>query len=161
MRSVLRPEGEPTTTRPDAPRGLFLARDGTWFHDGQAIHHERLSALLHRSIARDDVTRALLVTTGRDRLPFVAEDAPYVVRAIHVGDARLTLSDGTEEALVAPVHVDDDGRIRVRVKGGRFWAVLSRSAAQLVMSGVDDDGARVHLAARSFPIVDAVHTWSD
>lgn len=154
-----RPEGEPTSTRPDAPRGLFLARDGTWYHDGQAIHHERLAALLHRSIARDD-HGALVVTTGRDVLPFVAEDAPYVVRAIHVGDARLTLSDGSEEALAGPIYVDDDGRIRVRVKGGRFWAVLSRSAAQIVMSGVDEDGARVHLAARTFPIADAVHAWT-
>lgn len=156
----MRPEGEPTSTRPDAPRGLFLARDGTWFHDGRAIHHERLAALLHRSITRDD-SGALIVTTGRDVLPFVAEDAPFVVRALHVGDARLTLSDGTEEPLSAPVYVDDDGRIRVRIKGGRFWAVLSRSAAQILMSGVDDDGARVHLAARTFPIVDTVHRWSE
>lgn len=155
---VMRPEGEPVSTRPDAPPGLFLARDGTWYHDGQAIHHERLGALLHRSITRGD-DGTLIVTTGRDVLPFVAEDAPFVVRHVHVGDARAVLSDGTEEQLVGPLHVDDDGRVRVRVKGGRFWALLSRTAAQVVMSGVDDDGARVHLAARTFEIADGTHDW--
>ena len=141
--------------RPDAPRGLYLARDGTWFHDGQGIHHERLAALLHRSIARGD-DGALIVTTGRDVMGFEAQDAPFLVREVRMTDALLTLSDGSQETLQGPLHVDEQGRVRVRVKGGRFWALLSRAVAHLVMAGVeedvDDDGARVRLGGAAFAI---------
>lgn len=138
--------------RPDAPRGLFLARDGTWFHDGQGVHHERLAALLHRSIARRD-DGVLVVTTGVDVVPFVAEDAPYLVRTVRVLEATLVLSDGSEEVLASPLHVDAAGRVRVRVKGGRFWALLSRSASQVVMSGLDEHGAHVRLASATIALV--------
>lgn len=145
--------------RPDAPRGLFLARDGTWFHDGQGLHHERLAALLHRSIARA-ADGSLVVTTGRDLTVFVAEDAPFLVRALRSEDARLTLSDGSDEVLAGPLFIDADGRVRVRVKGGSFWALLSRAVAQQVMVGLDADGARVHVGAFAFAIDATVHGWS-
>ena len=45
-----RPQSDLPTVRTDAPSGLFLARDGTWFHDGQAVDHERLAALLRGTL---------------------------------------------------------------------------------------------------------------
>ena len=114
--------------RDDAPRGLFLSRRGAWYHDGDRVKHAGLEGLLHRSIARDDAGQ-LLVTTGRDVLPFVAEDAPYVVRTI--ADGLLILSDASQEP-PGTFLIDDAGHIRTPVKGGRFWAVCSRSATQAV-----------------------------
>jgi hypothetical protein len=157
----MRPEGGPTSTRQDAPPGLFLARDGTWFHDGLGIHHPRLAALLHRSIARGD-DGGLIVTMGRDRLSFAAEDAPYLVRALRIDDATATLSDGTEETLVGPLLVDVAGRVRVRVKNGGFWALLSRATASVVMGGLDEDGTHVIIGARALDVVEESRArWSD
>jgi hypothetical protein len=121
---------------------LRLLRDGRWLHDGGEVKHARLAALLHRSIARDE-DGALIVTTGRDRLPFECEDAPFrVITVRRRGHAwTLVLSDGGEESLVADEEllIDDDGAVRSRVKGGRFWALWSRSAAQAVASVVDEE----------------------
>jgi hypothetical protein len=130
--------------RPDAPPGLFLSRKGAWYHDGDRVGHHGLEGLLWRSIARD-VEGRLIVTTGRDVLPFVAEDAPLLIKTIVRGgtahDVKLVLADGSEEPLAArPLLIDDEGRLRCAVKGGRFWALCARSATQLLMELVDDDG---------------------
>lgn len=109
--------------------GLFLDRHGAWFHDGDPVRHARLAALLHRSIARDPAGH-LIVTTGRDAQPFVAEDAPLLVRTLDGDD--LVLSNETRAPLGdRPLYIDDDGRVRVAV--GAFWALLSRSATQIVI----------------------------
>lgn len=124
--------------RDDAPPGLFLSRAGTWYEDGEAVTHARLAALLSRSVARRD--GRIVVTTGRDVRDVACEDAPYVARALLVDDAgaRLLLSDETAEPL-GDVRVDDDGVMRVAVKAGAFWAVLSRKAAHDVAALVQDD----------------------
>lgn len=123
---------------------LVLHRDGRWSHDGQIIRHARLAALLHRSIARGDDGR-LLVTTGRDRLFFESEDAPFFVQTARAEAERfvLVLSDASEETLApgAELYVDDAGLIRSRVKGGAFWALWRRPAAQALMGAlVEEDG---------------------
>ncbi len=117
--------------RPDAPAGLYFSRRGNWFHDGQRVRHERLAELLCRSVARlsDDT---LAVTTGRDTLPFLSEDAPLLVRAIDFGldGPTLVLSNGGRELLAGEVVVGGDGRWRMSVENGRFWALCTRSAQQ-------------------------------
>jgi hypothetical protein len=150
-----RAQSDLPTVRADAPAGLFLARDGTWFHDGQAVDHERLAALLHRSIARD-ASGELVVTTGRDVLPFAVEDAPFLVRSIstEVDGLVLTLSDGSVEPLTgSSLCMDGAGRVHVRVKHGRFWALFSRTAAQALVSRIDHEGAHVDAVSRKIPLV--------
>src|SRR5690348_1540174 len=112
--------------RKNAPPGLFLSRRGAWYHDGDRVKHAGLEGLLHRSIARDDAGK-LLVTTGRDKMSFVAEDTPFFIRTLV--DGRLALSDSTVDD-AAHFCIDDDGRIRAAVKGGNFWALALRGAAQ-------------------------------
>ena len=138
--------------RSDAPPGLFFSRRGNWFHDGQRIRHERLAALLSRSVDRD-AGGNLVVTTGRDVLPFVAEDAPLVVRTVVVDEdgIALQLSDGSAEALAAAVVVDGAGHMRVPVRGGRFWALLSRAARQ-ALEPLFVDETRLFHAGRSWKV---------
>ena len=147
-----------TLLRADAPPGLFLDRAGRWFHDGQRVGHRRLEALLHRSISRASADDSLIVTTGRDRLPFIAEDAPLCVRAFDSAaqSASLALSDGTVEA-VAPRRfvVDRLGVIRCPVHDGAFWAILSRSAAQILATYIEDDGTALRGPFTGCTIVEA------
>jgi hypothetical protein len=126
---------------------LTLDPDGTWRHEGQDVRHKRLSALLHRCVARDDAG-ALIVTTGRDVLPFTPADAPKFVRALERTDAGwvVRLLGDTEAPLdaSAEITIDDLGIVRSRLPGG-FWARWSRSATQALLAGsadeLDDDGA--------------------
>ncbi|MCP4504559.1 MAG: hypothetical protein GY822_32025 [Deltaproteobacteria bacterium] len=156
--------------RKDAPAGLFLSRKGNWFHDGDQLHHSRMCSLLHRSIERDDDD--LIVTTGRDRLSFVAEDAPYRIKLIEKRVVSSTPSDvllgaqpsAAKECIVITCSDDEseilqrshvwattaDGAIYLSVKSGRFWALLSSGAQQWLQPYLqeDDDGNGFHL---SFP----------
>jgi hypothetical protein len=139
--------------RDDAPEGLFLARSGTWYHDGDRIAHQRLAALLSKSVARTDDGK-LVVTTGRDVLPMVSEDAPYRVRTL-AEDAVVLLDDSREPLTPSSViAIDTQGRVRSVVKGGKAWALWSASATQVLGQRVDDDGmlavpgGRVEIQAR-------------
>lgn len=134
--------------RDDAPPGLFLSRAGTWYEDGEAVTHERLAALLSRSIARVD--GRIVVTTGRDVRPVSCEDAPFVAKALV--DGALLLSDGSSEPLRA-LLVDDEGVMRAPVKGGAFWAVLSRNAAREVAASLQDDGVTIGLPGGAVRLV--------
>jgi hypothetical protein len=157
------PRDDLEDARPDAPAGLFFSRRGNWFHDGQRVFHRRLADLLCRSVVRDDAGH-LIVTTGRDAVPFVSEDAPLIVRSVSVeGDGlQLSLSDGTTAPLEGSVRVGDDGRMRVALAARRLWALLSRSAQQgLEPHLVAED--RLACGARSWGVVVAPgpRRWDD
>lgn len=155
------PRDELEEDRPDAPSGLFFSRRGNWFHDGQRIRHERLAALLSRSVERDG-TGQLIVTTGRDAVCFVAEDAPLIVRTVVVDAVglRLRLSDETDEPLASDVVVDDVGQVRVAVRGRKFWALFSRAARQGLEPFVVDERHLV-IASRTWMVVPAAgEQWS-
>lgn len=133
----------PLTRRDDAPAGLFLSRAGRWYHDGDPVEHAGLEGLLHRSIARA-ADGSLIVTTGRDVVTFVAEDAPFIVRTIE--DDALVLSDDTREPLISAGHataffIDDVGHVRCPVKQGAYWALMSRSATQILLALIDATGS--------------------
>ncbi len=152
------PRDELEDFRTDAPAGLFLSRRGNWFHDGQRVGHERLEALLHGSIARAD-DGSLVVTTGRDVMAFVAEDAPFVVVAVD-GDVAV-LDDGSRE-VVRDVVVGADDRWRMRVKNGGFWALFNKSAAQTLERALSDDGTTLVLPTTTTTLSTTTKaTWSD
>lgn len=150
------PPWPPSAEAPPGPtRGLWLDKQGRWHHDGEPIRHERLSALLHRCIARDD-DGALLVTTGRDRLPIAVEDTPLFVRTVEVGGAGvvMVLSNEGREPLTAAHEVlaDAEGVWRVRVQGGRDWARFSRSAMQGLMPWLDEGAGGLALGVPGGPV---------
>ena len=150
-------EGFEEDRRVDAPSGLFLSRRGAWYHDGTRVRHARLEALLHASIAREP-HGGLIVTTGRDSLPFVSEDAPLQVRTLRhtPDDLVLLLSDGREEPVAGRAFfMDAAGRVRCAVRGGAFWALVSRSAGQTLLASLDAQGERILTPGRSCPVREA------
>jgi hypothetical protein len=155
--------------RADAPPGLFFSRDGHWFHDGDWVGHAGLSALLSRSVARGEPSLeapegALIVTTGRDVLPFLSEDAPLHARelAVDADGITLALSHG-RETRVTWLAIGSDHRFRAVVEEGRFWALLSRSATHALGPHLEIDGAgRASVAALDVrhPVVVVDADWS-
>lgn len=149
--------------RSDAPAGLFLSRRGGWYHDGDRVGHRGLEGLLHRSIARAS-DGSLIVTTGRDVLPFVAEDAPVIVKTLQrtPDDLWLVLASGALEAVAGRAFtIDDAGRVRTRVRDGAFWALLSRTATQVLLEHVGDDGLIATLRGPvTLDVVGGAQDWS-
>lgn len=138
---------------------LSLDREGRWRHDGDLIRHARLSALLDRSIARDE-EGGLMVTTGRDRLPFTSEDAPLRVKTARLqGDGLLqVLRDDRELPLTkeSALCIDEEGRVRTRVegpRGGTFWALWERPATQALMPLLADERIEVE-------VIEGVRDWT-
>lgn len=154
------PRDDLEESRADAPAGLFLSRRANWFHDQERVRHHRLAQLLTGSISRD-LHGGLVVTTGRDTLPFVAEDAPLVVLSVDVdvgADSIIVLlSDQAREEL-GHVVVGSDHRLRTPVRDGAFWALFTRSAAQLLEPFVDGDAFVV--GARRWPISPLSVDWA-
>jgi hypothetical protein len=96
--------------------------------------------LLHRSIVRrDDGT--YILTTGRDHVSLVVTDTPFFVRTFERADSgavAVVLSDDTREMLVddTEIVVDEYDRMRMRVKGDRFWAKLLRPAHAAIVDTI-------------------------
>ncbi len=123
---------------------IVLDREGRFWHDGARVDHQALEQALRTWIARHPDDRRLILTNGYDWCYFRAEDAAFVVDAIHVepgGAVTLRLFDGSEERLDAStLSVGEGGAVYVRVKGGRFDARFSRHAqTQLAPLLVRDD----------------------
>jgi len=162
MSSLRDPRDALEERRPDAPPGLFFSRAGHWFHDGDRVFHAGLAGLLHRSVARSD-DGDLIVTTGRDTLPFVSEDAPLLAHRVDV-DADgfvLALSNG-REARATWLALGSDHRLRAAIDDGRFWVLLGRAAGQSLEGAleVDDDGAAwVRAGDRRHPVVPVDTDW--
>ncbi len=164
MGAMRDPRDDMEDRREDVPAGLYFSRRGNWFHDGDRVFHVGLSSLLNRSVSRNS-EGGLIVTTGHDVLPFVAEDAPLVVRSVECaadGEPRLLLrlSTGEVEPLVGNVFRGNDERVRVVVGNGRFWALLARSAAQTLEPLLNDDGDVVFGAQRHRLVMLSGVDWS-
>ncbi len=164
----MKPGDHPEFFRFPAPPGrsrestIRLDRDGRFWHDGERITHEGMSAafLSWVSIHPDD--GRFILTNGYDWTYFDVEDVPFFVRALRVdaGTARLQLSDGTEEALVpATLTTGDRDALYCRVKDGQFEARFDPAAqtalAPLLVEGDDGEpelevsGARYRVPPRA------------
>ena len=109
---------------------IVLDGEGRFWHDGARVDHPALERALRSWIARHPDDGQLILTNGYDWCYFRADDAPFVVTALHDGAApTLVLFDDTEEPLDPDtLAVGADGVVYARVKGGAFEARFSRHA---------------------------------
>jgi hypothetical protein len=134
LNALLDRRGEPRAGR----AGLWLSREGRWYFDGQPVVHERLSALLDRSMVRRD--DGLVVTTGIDTLPFASEDAPLRVVAWDLGQGLLTYHSGLTEAVPPVITIDALGIVRSASANG-LWARWERRVAHQLATQVNEEGS--------------------
>ncbi len=132
---------------------IRLDRHGRWFHDGEAVTHPGLRAALPTWIRRHPGDGRLILSNGYDWCYFTAEDTPYFVEAVTLGDpVVLRLSDGSDAPLdPATLSLDADGALRCRVKGerARFGRHAQLAMEPLLAEGdppaIDVGGRRYHL----------------
>lgn len=138
---------------------IVLDREGRFWHDGERVDHRALSLALHRWIARHPDDGRLILQNGYDWCYFQAEDTPYFVLSLDLGEApAMVLSDESREPVDAgQLSVGADGVVYARVKGGAFEARFSRHAqtalAPLLVAGdpptIEIAGVRRVLPRRS------------
>jgi len=138
----MKPSDRPDFFRLPPPPGrsrestIKLDRFGRFFHDGEPVQHDGLAGGFARWVARHPDNGRYILSNGHDWCYFTVEATPYFVRGLRVidGGAQLTLSDQTKELLNPKgACIDDDGVVRVSVKGGAFQARFTQ-AAQLELA---------------------------
>ena len=95
--------------------GMRIARDGSWYHEGDPIRRPELVRLFSRILRREPDGHYVLVTPG-EMLDIDVEDAPFVaVELASEGSGqmrRLAFRLNTGEPVIAgpdyPIRVEDD-----------------------------------------------------
>lgn len=133
---------------------LVLDREGMWHHQGQPVTHQRLAAALHRWLDRDDETGRYILKAGEQWCFINVEDVPFQVLRVTIAprglntEINLELSDGSKEELsYGSLEQRRDDSLCCTVKGGRFVARFSRTAAFALGQHVELDGDDLTLQA--------------
>jgi hypothetical protein len=143
----------PGTSRESTIR---LAKDGTFFHDGDPVEHRALARALASWVSRHPDDGRFILTNGYDWTYFDVEDAPFHVASIDTSSdpAELTLADGSKEPFdPSGASVGADGVVYAKVRGGAFEARFSRHAqTQLAPLLVSAEPPRLASGGREFPL---------
>ncbi len=160
LRAANESAGAAAVAPPLRPFGLVLHHDGRWSHEGQPFTNRRLRELFDRSVRYLVEEGVYVVQVGRFRGLVEVEEAGFFVRGLDVEAGRVTLSDGSSEALeVGSLRSSPrDGALLCSVKRALVPAGLparfSHSAQADFMNAVVDAGDSVVLAGRSLRLPD-------
>ena len=141
---------------------LYLNKEGRWYHEGIEITHEKTCSLFYRHLSKEGDGR-YYIRIGNEIAKVAIEDAPYVVRSVHVSkdpkgtisDYKLLLSDGSQELLdPRTLFVGKRNVLYCRVKDGNHLARFSRPAYQLLCSHLqyDEENDRYWIPWREMPM---------
>jgi hypothetical protein len=156
----MKPGDHPDFFRLPAPEGrsressIVLDRHGRFFHEGAPVEHAGLAAAFASWLARHPDDGRHILANGYDWCYLTVEATPFFVTKFNAESGDAELSDGTTEPLDAEsLHVDDDGVLRVAVKGGREEARFSRQA-QLAIAPLllDTEPVELQLFGRRYSL---------
>lgn len=93
---------------------IRIARDGTWYHEGDPIRREAMVRLFASILRRDD--DGFWLVTPVEKLAIEVEDAPFVAIFLETegqgGDQRLLLTTNVGDHVLVdadhPIDVEDD-----------------------------------------------------
>lgn len=96
----------------------MLHHDGSWTHEGQPLTHAKLRAHFDRHVVYLPEERKYVVTLRHFRGEIEVEEAGFFVRSYAPENARIALSDGSQERLDAATleYSPIDGALLCRVK---------------------------------------------
>ncbi len=153
----MKPGDHPEFFRFPAPEGrsressIVLDAAGRFWHDGERIEHAGMAKAFARWMARHPDDGRYILTNDYDWTYLTVEDTPYFVSQVNLeGEARLLLSDGTEEPLrLGSLREGPDGSLYSWVKEGAFEARFTPAAQLDLAPLVVEEGATVLLALGS------------
>ncbi|PWC32397.1 proteophosphoglycan precursor [Azospirillum sp. TSO35-2] len=139
---------------------IRIARDGTWFHNGDPIRRIELSKLFSTVLTRDDAGEYWLVTPA-ERGRIVVEDAPFVAVEMTVSGSgtdqvvafRTNLDHWVEAGPDHPIrvvlnaetgepapYIDVRGRLEARILRPVFYDMVERSETRRTETGESEVG---------------------
>ncbi len=126
---------------------IFRDAWGRWFHDGEPLEHPNLVEAFDRWLERAEDGRYCL-KNDINWAYITIEGPPHFVRSARVegADVIVSLSNGTEEALVAKtLRQGQDGALYCDVIGGELPARFERHAMSQLESIIAEDDQGVYL----------------
>ncbi len=84
-----------------------IARDGTWFHEGEAIKREALAKLFSDRALKVDEEGCYWLQTPFEKYPVEVEDVPFVIVDY----------EGEAEALTFRTNMDETTTKRIEMRG--------------------------------------------
>lgn len=154
-RVTMKPGDHPDFFRLPPPPGrsresrIVLDEQGRFWNGPFLIDHAGMATAFATWIRRHPDDGRYILTNGYDWTYLTVKATPYFVRHVEISgdeanrDARLLLSDGSEELLdPAGVTVDEAGVLHASVKEGQFEArfLPTAQSAMVEMVGESADG---------------------
>jgi hypothetical protein len=137
---------------------IVLDAGGRFWHEGQPVTHPGLQRAFATWIARHPDDGRYILSNGYDWTYFRVEGTPFFVQGLRLEGQTLylTLSDGSEEALVPEtLRVGHDDALVARVKNGSFEARFTPGAQAALVPYVVESGQgepALALGGREYPI---------
>jgi hypothetical protein len=127
--------------------GLRLDRDGTWWHEGEPVRHERMAHAFHSWIDQLPTGRWVLRLDADRYAYFDLDDTPYVARsARREGDSFwLLLSNGQEERLDPATLRRRGNDLLCQARDGRFPCRLLAPAVAVLAPAIHEIDGRPQL----------------
>lgn len=140
--------------------GIRIARDGTWFHDGEPIRRIELAKLFATVLRRDDAGDYWLITPV-ERGRIVVEDVPFVAVEMTASGSgkdqvlsfRTNLDEWVEAGPDHPIRVVHDSKtgepspyidmrngLEARIARPVFYDMVERAATVLNEAVLDEEG---------------------
>ena len=119
--------------------GMRIARDGTWFHQGEPIRRPGLVRLFSTILRKDD--EGFMLVTPAEKLSIAVEDAPFIAVLM------ASTGEGDDQRLAFTTNVGDDGGGRAgpcacgscpirKRRAGPLSACASRAGGEAGASGL-------------------------
>ncbi len=128
-----------------------IARDGSWFHDGEPIRREKLAKLFSDRALWIDEDGKYWLKTPFEKYPVEVEDVPYVVVDYDVNGNGVSLRTNMDEEIelsAKSIWELRDGIPYVEVRDGLF-ARIGRSA---LYNMIEEFGEAIVINGQSFAL---------
>lgn len=124
-----------------------IARDGTWYHEGDPIKREALAKLFSDRALWIDEAGHYFLKTPYEKYPVEVEDVPYVIVDYEGFELRTNMEEMVE--LNAETRWElRDGIPYIEVRDGLF----ARIGRAVLYNMIEEFGEAIHVKGKVFPL---------